>query len=272
MAKKGRITPWALMKIIVVPSILLCAIFRHPIFQWIACAALAVWLFLVLMDFVRTRTMTRKQPPRIEPHKTESKEEAHPSEAIAERDEMKLTLLRQVNYRVMEQLKQSYPSVAWLWETRPTSEEINMGCTKRIKLYHCDPFNFGEVTFSASGKLEISLIQLVSLDDAAERRPEMVEDLREQEILDRSDVKQWYAETGTILLSELIDELNVQGHKRLVIKENGEVFVTASGTPHSVDAIPDFPPRPAWDDLCVLAREDDITAEVCGQELAISWS
>ena len=35
--------------------------------------------------------------------------------------------------------------------------------------------------------------------------------------------------------------------------------------------IPDFPPRPAWDDLCVLAREDDISAEVRGQELAVSW-
>ena len=43
------------------------------------------------------------------------------------------------------------------------------------------------------------------------------------------------------------------------------------GKEQAVDTIPDFPPRPAWDDLCVLAREDDISAEVRGQELAVSW-
>ena len=94
--------------------------------------------------------------------------------------------------------------------------------------------------------------------------------LEEQEILDRSDVKQWYTQKGIALLSALIDELNVQGHKRLTIKENGDVFVTASGKQQPVDTIPDFPPRPAWEDL--LAREDDIAAEVCNQELTVSWA
>ena len=156
----------------------------------------------------------------------------------------------------MEQLKQSYPTVAWLWEARPSSEEISKGCTKRIKLYHCDPFNFGEVTLSATGKLEIALVQMVPLAEA-ELQPHNDEDLEEQDILDRS---------------ALIDELNVQGHKRLTIKENGDVFVTASGKQQPVDTIPDFPPRPAWEDLCVLAREDDIAAEVCNQELTVSWA
>ena len=90
--------------------------------------------------------------------------------------------------------------------------------------------------------------------------------------LDHSDVKQWYTQKGIALLSALIDELNVQGHKRLTIKENGDVFVTASGKQQPVDTIPDFPPRPAWEDLCVLAREDDIAAEVCNQELTVSWA
>ena len=97
------------------------------------------------------------------------------------------------------------------------------------------------------------------------------EDLEEKDILSRNDVKQWYTETGIALLSVLIDELNVQGHKRLVIHENGDVLVTVEGKEQAVDTIPDFPPRPAWDDLCVLAREDDISAEVRGQELAVSW-
>lgn len=271
MAKKDRLTQWALMKILVVPSLFLCAIFKHPVFQWVACAALAAWVICALGDFVRSRAKRQKLIPKDAPSQVEPQEAMHPLAPAEEQDEMKLTLLRQVNHRVMEQLKQSYPSVAWLWEIRPTSEEINRGCTKRIKLYHCDPFNFGEVTLSGTGKMDISLMQLVPLDDV-EHQVEMTEELQEQEILDRSDVKQWYAKTGTVLLSELIDELNVQGHKRLIIKENGEVFVTTSGKQQSVDTIPDFPPRPAWDDLCVLAREDDISVEVNNQELSVSWA
>ena len=102
------------------------------------------------------------------------------------------------------------------------------------------------MTLSATGKLEIALVQMVPLAEA-ELQPHNDEDLEEQDILDRSDVKQWYTQKGSALLSALIDELNVQGHKRLTIKENGDVFVTASGKQQPVVTIPDFPPRSAWE-------------------------
>lgn len=99
------------------------------------------------------------------------------------------------------------------------------------------------MTLSASGKLEIALIQLVPLAEA-EVQPKSDEDLEEKDILSRNDVKQWYTETGIALLSVLIDELNVQGHKRLVIHENGDVLVTVEGKEQTVDTIPDFPLAP----------------------------
>ena len=272
MAVKSRIDAWTLLRVLVVPCLFLCAIFKRPIFQWIACAALFVWVCFVISKLFRSHRKHCKKMPAEQkafPAKQETKPLTEtPQEAD---DDTRLSLLRQVNYRIMEQLKQSYPTVAWLWEARPSSEEISKGCTKRIKLYHCDPFNFGEVTLSATGKLEIALVQMVPLAEA-ELQPHNDEDLEEQDILDRSDVKQWYTQKGIALLSALIDELNVQGHKRLTIKENGDVFVTASGKQQPVDTIPDFPPRPAWEDLCVLAREDDIAAEVCNQELTVSWA
>ena len=268
---KSRIDAWTLLRVLVVPCLFLCAIFKRPIFQWIACAALFVWVCFVISKLFRSHRKHCKKMPAEQkafPAKQETKPLTEtPQEAD---DDTRLSLLRQVNYRIMEQLKQSYPTVSWLWDTRPSSEDINRGCTKRIKLYHCDPFNFGEVTLSASGKLEIALIQLVPLAEA-EVQPKSDEDLEEKDILSRNDVKRWYTETGIALLSVLIDELNVQGHKRLVILENGDVLVTVEGKEQAVDTIPDFPPRPAWDDLCVLAREDDISAEVRGQELAVSW-
>ena len=48
-------------------------------------------------------------------------------------DDTRLSLLSPVNYRIMEQLKQSYPTVAWLWEARPSSEEIKMCIRDRHK-------------------------------------------------------------------------------------------------------------------------------------------
>ena len=236
MAVKSRIDAWTLLRVLVVPCLFLCAIFKRPIFQWIACAALFVWVCFVISKLFRSHRKHCKKMP-AEQKAFPAKQEAKPLTETPQEadDDTRLSLLRQVNYRIMEQLKQSYPTVSWLWDTRPSSEDINRGCTKRIKLYHCDPFNFGEVTLSASGKLEIALIQRVPLAEV------------------------------------LIDELNVQGHKRLVIHENGDVLVTVEGKEQAVDTIPDFPPRPAWDDLCVLAREDDISAEVRGQELAVSW-
>ena len=40
MAVKSRIDAWTLLRVLVVPCLFLCAIFKRPIFQWIACAAL----------------------------------------------------------------------------------------------------------------------------------------------------------------------------------------------------------------------------------------
>ena len=96
-----------------------------------------------------------------------AKQETKPlTETLQEADDdTRLSLLRQVNYRIMEQLKQSYPTVSWLWDTRPSSEDINRGCTKRIKLYHCDPFNFGEVTLSFGASLLALCDRLVIYGD-----------------------------------------------------------------------------------------------------------
>lgn len=255
MAVKSRIDAWTLLRVLVVPCLFLCAIFKRPIFQWIACAALFVWVCFVISKLFRAHRKHCKKMPAEQkafPAKQETKPLTEtPQEAD---DDTRLSLLRQVNYRIMEQLKQSYPTVSWLWDTRPSSEDINRGCTKRIKLYHCDPFNFGEVTLSASGKLEIALIQLVPLAEA-EVQPKSDEDLEEKDILSRNDVKQWYTETGIALLSVLIDELNVQGHKRLVIHENGDVLVTVEGKEQAVDTIPDFPPSPRLGrSLCTRSR------------------
>ena len=117
MAVKSRIDAWTLLRVLVVPCLFLCAIFKHPIFQWIACAALFVWVCFVISKLFRSHRNHRKKIPAEQkafPAQQETKPLTEtPQEAD---DDTRLSLLRQVNYRIMEQLKQSYPTVSWLWD------------------------------------------------------------------------------------------------------------------------------------------------------------
>ena len=107
MAKNSRMNSWTLMKILVVPCLFLCAIFKHPAFQWIACVALAIWVCFMLADVIRPRL--KKQEKAATPTARGTEKDAMPAPENAETDETRLSLLRQVNHRIMEQLKQSYP-------------------------------------------------------------------------------------------------------------------------------------------------------------------
>lgn len=110
MAVKSRIDAWTLLRVLVVPCLFLCAIFKRPIFQWIACAALFVWVCFVISKLFRAHRKHCKKMPAEQkafPAKQETKPLTEtPQEAD---DDTRLSLLRQVNYRIMEQLKQSYP-------------------------------------------------------------------------------------------------------------------------------------------------------------------
>ena len=107
VAMNSRMNSWTLMKILVVPCLFLCAIFKHPAFQWIACVALAIWVCFMLADVIRPRL--KKREKAATPTAKGTEKDAMPTPENAETDETRLSLLRQVNHRIMEQLKQSYP-------------------------------------------------------------------------------------------------------------------------------------------------------------------
>ena len=275
MAINRRSKSATLFRYLVLPPLFLCAIFRKPIFQWIAVVALVIWL---LSEIYVAAAAHRKRKTR---EKTTAKLDSVSYEAIAlpgseapqipDRD---LFLIRQVNCRITEQLKRSYPMVAWIWHPRPSVEELNGGGTWRIQLSNAEPFNFGEVKIETSGKLHITLLQAVPLSEAAVVKTVLKvdpEDLTDDELLDRVDVKSWYLGHGEKVIAEMIDDLNTQGHKQLLIKDDGSVIITTSGKAQVVDSILNFPPRMAWDEFCQLLLEDDITASVKPEGLELAW-
>jgi hypothetical protein len=264
VAGKSRISTWSVIRIVMIPCLLLGTITRKTVFHWIALAALLIW---AVIELGRLLAHAAKKKPKRKAVKKAGRKRIK----ARDRDDGR-SLLLQVNYRITEQLSTTYPNVSWLWLERPGTEDIKLGGTWRISLQNADPFNFAEVSLSSSGAMVISLMQVIRLGETTTAVPEQDEnDLREGDILDRFDLRKWYAETGEKALCTMVEELNTQGYKRLVISENGNVLIGRPGGEILFSAIADFPPKSAWEDLCTLVREDDIQASVSGSQLAVAW-
>lgn len=260
-----------LFRCLVTPSLLVCAIFHKPIFQWVALGAAAIWLVVAIAESIGKRQRRKKKAKSIKQLAALNA----PAEAVQEgpmsaTPENELFLIRQINYRITEQLKESYPMIAWLWVKRPATTELCNGGTWRIRLTNADPFNYGEVEISQTGQLTITLLQAIALKEAKIDSVESF-DLSQEEILDRPDVRAWYREHGEKVLSEMIDDLNTQGHKKLLVKDDGTVVIESAGTEQYVDSLRDFPPRLAWPDFCQLLSEDEIQASVKPEGLLLAW-
>lgn len=260
-----------LFRCLVVPTMLLCGIFRKPFLQWIALGALLIWLITEITVAVSQKAWSRKQQ-RILRSLPAPAEAQNSVEADKEPESQELFLLRQINYRVTEQLKRSYPMVSWLWQSQPRGEELCQGGTWRISLSNTEPFNYGEVLITKQGKLEITLLQVVALGATTPVKVDC-EDLAETELLSRVDVKAWYQEQGEQVLSQIIDNLNTQGHREILIKEDGAVCIKTSNADELVvDSVLNFPPRKTWGEFCQLLSEDEITASVKPEGLRMAWN
>ena len=86
-------------------------------------------------------------------------------------------------------------------------------------------------------------------------------------------MKAWYQEHGEQLLSQIIDDLNTQGHREILVKEDGTVWIKSSSAGEVVvDSVVNFPSRKTWYEFCQLLSEDEITASVKPEGLCLAWN
>lgn len=265
-----------LLRYLVLPALFLCAIFHQQvILQWVALGTVLAWLIVGLAGLRKRQNagkrirknrenLSRIRNPEPKPETLDAQWQP------AESAEQNLLLIRQVNFRITDLLKQTYPMISWLWVKRPTVEELTVGGTWRIQTDHTEPFNYAEVSMSVAGQMKITMLQATPLEETSEVMTES-EDLKPEEISERENVRDWYTRTGEDILTALIDDLNTQGHKKLVIQENGEVYVSSGSESRKVDRVPDFPPRMVWEDFKTLLKEDDITAVSGPEGLQLTW-
>lgn len=194
MVKIQRVKTSMLFRYLVAPALFLCAIFRGPLWQWAAVIAVGVWLLAAIAQAVWKFAKGRKRRPRKASPDTEQRWDSQGKDPGLTGLERDLFLIRQVNYRITEQLKSAYPMVSWLWVGRPTAEQLARGGTFRIRTVNTEPFNFGEVVLEPTGALHITMLQATSLKDSAAQAAEEADDLRREELLERTDVRTWYRE------------------------------------------------------------------------------
>lgn len=279
MAFIRRMKLFTLFKYLVAPTMLLNAIFKFQALHWIAVASVVLWLIVLVLQGIDSlnQQMRRRRallPKAADPPPSQHKEDAQKTagnQSAPQATQSDLFLIRQVNYRITEQLKASYPMVSWLWLKRPEATDLCQGGRFRIRTTNTDPFNYGEVELSSQGRLTITMLQVIPLKDAAEMELDAKDDLAQEDILERMDVKAWYQTQGESILCQMIDDLNTQGHKRLLIKDNGDVVIEIAGKEESVELLKDFPPRMVWDDFCQLLKEDEITASIQTEGLLLTW-
>lgn len=255
---------WSVFRIILFPCMLLCTITKKPVFQWIALAAVVIW---VTVEIGRLIARAAKKKPsgrnRANRRRIWKKQDS---------EQQDKSLLLQVNYRITEQLSTTYPNILWLWTEKPSAEDIRCGGTWRIGLQNADPFNYAEVSLQSSGAMSIELIQSCPLGTVNCSFPEQdSSDLKEDELLSRFNVRKWYSDIGGMILCGIVEELNTQGYKQMRINESGNVMISAMGGERSFTEIGSFPPKNVWDELCSLLREDDLKATVSGSQMAIAW-
>ena len=135
-----KLKPSTFFRCLVLPTMFLCAIFKHPAFQWIAAAALAIWLAASLANPIGNAVQRSKHRKKTE-ELAKLREEA-PKEPAKPTPDSELFLIRQINFRITEQLKDTYPMVSWLWVKRPSSDELCKGGVWRIRVSNTEPFNF----------------------------------------------------------------------------------------------------------------------------------
>ena len=219
MAFIRRIKLFTLFKYLVAPTMMLSAIFKFPALHWIAVAAFFLWVLVLILQGIDSlnQQMRRRRalrPKAADPPPSQSRaaiQEVPVNQSASQATQSDLFLIRQVNYRITEQLKASYPMVSWLWLKRPEAAELCQGGRFRIRTTNTDPFNFGEVVLSSEGRLTITMLQDIPLKDAAEMELASKDDLAQEDLLERMDVKAWYQTQGEINHSQRIEDLNNQG-------------------------------------------------------------
>ncbi len=180
-------------------------------------------------------------------------------------------LLKHANYRITGYIKSAYPDATWNWcEERPELI-VAKGGKGKIRVYGVKEYNYGEVTFDQNGNMKCALLKVVELGESENSNNSGSTDGRSRPNQNFVDPQIWYDQQGREVLERLISELNTYGHRRLTIRENGDVSVLQADREITKRQFASVPEKMYWNRLAKIFERAGMASEVHDDGIVVTW-
>lgn len=269
-----------LMKVVLILAIFL----RGALRDWLIMGITCIWLILVfgfyfkdngksLWDKLKTRFNSNKQITdrhglfrdknvvKVEEDDVDSDiERAEEEKRRSYYESTQEFLLKNINFRITEKLKQFYPNATWIWETSLTNIESDLK-NARIKTSNTGEYNFADVTFLSSGEIRFNMLKITEL---CEKNEEQVQHTT-------YDVKNWYETIGFNMIRNTINEIYSHGYRQMEIAEDGTILIRTQNADVECGKIDNMLDKANWNEVIKYLKDDKIIAKVKANKLALSW-
>lgn len=178
--------------------------------------------------------------------------------------DMDTFLWRQVSYQITGKLKSAYPDATWEFDKKPSIDRLLNGHAFRIRTFSTSEYNFAEICLNRYGELVLSMMTIEAL------MPKSKPDASDSS--NQIDPASWYSLIGKPYLLSLISDLQARGHQKLLINENGEIFIQNGDFKEQKGVLEHFPPKSYWSALTDIFISDELNAVETDDTVELSWT
>lgn len=283
-------------KCLIIALLLFAVLFNRKLSQQLMLTAILVWIVLAvcllfgsnirsLLSFANARYTgwkAEKEQMAAEPKAStaEAVQELPAAETSAApvleptlsgfSDPDQKRMLQHISLRITEKIKSAYPEATWQWESSPCLSEILSGNSFRITTDSMDCYTHADIHFDQFARIRITplIIGEFATPENIAPAPD-TEEAKEPPIV---DVQSWYELLGRQVLETVITDLNAGGHRRLSIKENGDIIITRNKKEALKGTLEHFPPKNYWNEFLHLLEEDELQGKAEKDHIVISWT
>ena len=254
---------WGSVSILIGAVVAILALVRGNWLLPLLIAAFVVWgLWLVLrvvLPVQRENRLLHRQETRIQREQDEWSEAGVTCAGV-----MKM-LLRHVNYRISAALRGAYPNASWEWTMENPALFAAQGGTGRIRVFGIPDYEYADVTLEGNANMSCTLLKTAPLQEAT--------GAEQQERQPSINPQVWFETQAKDLLVNLITDLNTRGHRKLFLKDNGEVCIqpVEGGDDIPQQKLPDFPAKVYWSKLVEVLAQAGLTATLLEDRIQVAW-
>ena len=276
-------------KVLITVLLLLSVLFNRRLSQNLMLAAIVIWCAVSfwiffgkrLWSFIRSQRRLRRSPTIMEglpefPSSAEPFENPDPVSEIIftpsqepDAGEERQRMLQHISMRITEKLKSAYSDATWRWEIPPSLTDILDGKTVRIAVDDMERYTHADIHFDRYARIRITPLIVGDFGQVpAGHGTAAGTESKEPAVV---DVASWYELIGRPALEPVITELNVNGHSRLAIKENGDIVITRNKKEALKGTLTQFPPKNYWNELLRLLEDYELHGKIEKDRMIISW-